>query len=89
MVRYRVFVSGRVQGVGYRFFVLGAAQPLGLSGWVRNLADGRVEVLAQGEMQALQELLAKLDEGPATGHVDAVDATWEDSPAEAGFRVLS
>ena len=66
--RLNVIVFGRVQGVGFRFFVLQQAVALGLSGWVRNLADGMVEVLAEGDSVSLQELLAALHEGP--------DAAW-------------
>ncbi len=67
--RLNVIVFGRVQGVGFRFFVLQQAVALGLSGWVRNLADGMVEVLAEGDSVSLQELLAALHEGPDAAYV--------------------
>ena len=69
----RWLVSGRVQGVGFRWFVLRHAERLGLAGWARNLSDGRVEVVAAGPPAALAELEAALREGPRFGHVDNVD----------------
>ncbi len=69
----RWLVSGRVQGVGFRWFVLGHAERLGLAGWARNLPDGRVEVVAVGPAPALRELEDALRQGPRFGHVDNVD----------------
>lgn len=69
----RWLVSGRVQGVGFRWFTLRHAERLGLSGWARNLPDGRVEVVAAGSPAALHELDAALREGPGFGHVENVD----------------
>jgi len=57
-------VSGRVQGVGYRWFVMRQARTLGISGWVRNRRDGTVEVWAEGREMALKKLEEKLKEGP-------------------------
>lgn len=57
-------VSGRVQGVGYRWFVEQHAQAIGLAGWVRNLDDGRVEVYAVGTVSQLDQLTARLHQGP-------------------------
>ncbi len=65
-----VRVEGRVQGVGFRWFVREAAVARGLSGWVRNLADGAVEVLAAGDPSALAALRATLAEGPPHARVD-------------------
>lgn len=71
------FVRGRVQGVGYRDFVQRQALRLGLSGWVRNLPDGRaVEVQAAGTRAALDELLGRLREGPRFAHVSEVEVDW-------------
>jgi acylphosphatase len=69
----RWLVSGRVQGVGFRWFVLRHAERLGLAGWARNLPDGRVEVVAAGSAAALRELESALREGPRFGHVENVD----------------
>ncbi|GLC27210.1 acylphosphatase [Roseisolibacter agri] len=65
-----VRVEGRVQGVGFRWFVREAAVGLGLSGWVRNLPDGSVEVLAAGDATALATLRTRLAEGPPHARVD-------------------
>ena len=67
-------VSGRVQGVGYRYFARRAAQSLGLSGWVRNLDDGGVEAEAQGPAQSLVSFEGLLREGPPGGHVRSLDS---------------
>ena len=67
------FVSGRVQGVGYRAFTRDIANKLGLKGFVRNLPDGRVEVYAEGEEEALNKLLSKLWEGPFFAKVTDID----------------
>lgn len=66
-------VRGRVQGVGFRWFVRERARALGLTGWVRNRADGSVEVLAVGEEPALRRLRALLRAGPAGAHVSEVE----------------
>jgi acylphosphatase len=68
----RFFVSGMVQGVGYRFFAVRAAQQLGLAGFVRNLRDGRVEVYAIGEALQLEELGHQLERGPRGAQVSGV-----------------
>lgn len=67
--RLNAVVYGRVQGVGFRYFVLQQAVALNLSGWVRNLSDGMVEVLAEGDSASLQEFLAALQEGPDAAYV--------------------
>lgn len=84
-----LLVSGRVQGVSYRANAAGMAQRLGLDGWVRNLADGRVEMLAQGDEKALRALLAWAHQGPALARVEHVDARWSEAPgtALAGFEI--
>ena len=69
----RFVVHGRVQGVGFRWFVWQAARRLRLGGAARNLPDGSVEVIAQGSVQALAELAQALEEGPAAAHVAHVE----------------
>jgi acylphosphatase len=69
----RFRVEGRVQGVGYRWFVWREAERLGLRGSVRNLADGAVEVMAAGTEEALQELARSLARGPAAARVARVE----------------
>jgi acylphosphatase len=71
----RFLVRGRVQGVGFRWFVEREAHILGVAGWVRNNADGRVEVFAQGTPAQLAGLRSRLQAGPRAARVDNVDET--------------
>lgn len=73
MVTRKYLVSGRVQGVGFRRFVCVSAVDIGLKGWVRNLIDGRVEVLAMGTEDQHQRLRAELNKGPAASFVEKVE----------------
>ena len=66
------WVSGRVQGVGFRYFAYRRGRELGLAGWVRNLRDGRVEIQAQGDETLLEQFVASIREGPRASSVDAV-----------------
>src|SRR4051794_15152915 len=66
-------VRGRVQGVGFRWYVEREAQTLGIAGWVRNRSDGTVEVLAQGSREQLFSLRSKLQQGPRASRVDDVE----------------
>lgn len=66
-------ISGRVQGVGFRFFTQAAAVREGIYGWVRNLPDGRVEVMAEGETDAVNRFEHRLRHGPPGARVDRVD----------------
>jgi acylphosphatase len=75
-------VSGRVQGVFFRDTTRRKAMALGLLGWVRNLADGRVDVYAVGSRAACESLLAFLRIGPPRAHVADVDVKWEAAPAD-------
>ncbi|PYX10048.1 MAG: acylphosphatase [Acidobacteria bacterium] len=70
---HRYVVRGRVQGVGFRWFVEREAHILGISGWVRNNSDGSVEVLAQGTREQLQGLRSRLRQGPRAARVDDVE----------------
>jgi acylphosphatase len=74
--RLHARVEGRVQGVGFRYFVLMKAQALELTGWVGNRVDGQVEVLAEGEHEPLEKLLAALYEGPRGAFVMDVHYEW-------------
>jgi acylphosphatase len=71
----RFLVRGRVQGVGFRWFVEREARSLGIAGWVRNNHDGSVEVFAEGTRDQLSGLHARLREGPRAARVDAVDVS--------------
>jgi acylphosphatase len=80
---------GRVQGVGYRAFCADEAMRLGLEGYARNLADGRVEVVAEGDEGALRQLVAIMREGPALSRVDDVVYRWEEPTGEfQGFEAM-
>jgi acylphosphatase len=76
-----VAVKGRVQGVGFRWFVRERARALGLSGWVRNREDGSVEVLAIGAEDALRELRSLVSTGPSGASVSAVEEQQGDPAA--------
>lgn len=79
-------VSGRVQGVGFRYFVRSSAQMHGLTGYAINLADGRVEFLLQGEMAAIERVIEQIRNGPRHARVD--DVTLEqprESEVYTGF----
>lgn len=75
-------VSGEVQGVGYRAYARRRAQMLGLYGYARNLADGSVEVVAEGPRDALEQLLIVLRRGPSSASVEDAQPTWSDSTGE-------
>ena len=80
MRRLHAVVRGRVQMVGFRYFVMEEAHALGLSGWVRNGDDGAtVEVVAEGPAEELQRLEETLRTGPRGARVEALDATWSDT----------
>jgi acylphosphatase len=84
----RFVVRGRVQGVGFRWFVEREAHMLGIAGWVRNNHDGGVEILAQGTRDQLAGLHSRLREGPRAARVDAVDVSDAQPTAGLGsFRV--
>jgi acylphosphatase len=77
-----VAVRGKVQGVGFRWFVRERARALRLTGWVRNREDGSVEVLARGDASALEKLRAFLQEGPSGAHVTDVEERTGQPPTE-------
>ena len=84
--RLTAFVSGRVQGVGFRWWARARALELGLAGSATNLADGRVQVVAEGPRERLEALLALLRGTDAPGRVTAVVERWSDARGEQGFR---
>jgi acylphosphatase len=82
-VRMRAIVKGIVQGVGFRYFTVYQAQRIGgITGYVRNLRNGSVEVVAEGEREKLEQLLAQLRKGPIGAHVTGVDVFWENPTGE-------
>jgi acylphosphatase len=74
----RFVISGRVQGVGYRWFAKDAALREGVTGWIRNLPDGRVEALVEGEAEAVTRVERSLRQGPPGARVRAVNAITEE-----------
>jgi acylphosphatase len=89
LVRVRVKAAGRVQGVAYRFFAEKSAAALGVTGWVRNLPDGRVEVLAEGEAGPIESFLERLKAGPRLARIDSFDVLREPATGEFGdFRIV-
>lgn len=87
ITRAHLLISGRVQGVWYRESTRQEAGRLGLAGWVRNLADGRVEAAAEGPAAAVEQLIRWCHEGPRLARVTDVAVSWEAPQDEAGFRV--
>ena len=75
MIAYVIHISGRVQGVGFRWFTEKEARARNVKGYVRNLQDGRVEVVAQGEREDVAQLCDALRQGPSASRVDAVAMT--------------
>jgi acylphosphatase len=86
-IRRRVYVSGRVQGVWFRESCREEAQVAGVDGWVRNLGDGRVEVVLEGPRAAVERVLAWCRRGPRRARIDHVEVVDETPVGESGFRV--
>jgi len=88
MATRRLLISGRVQGVFFRAWTVQHARSLGLSGWVRNLRSGEVEVLAAGVERALDELVRRCWDGPPDAQVAGIVATEAAEEVEPGFRQI-
>jgi acylphosphatase len=85
--RVRALVSGRVQGVWFRESCREQALAAGVAGWVRNLADGRVEAVLEGPPAAVDRVVRWCHEGPRRAHVERVEVLVEEPVGEAGFHV--
>jgi acylphosphatase len=83
-VRVHAVVTGRVQGVGFRFSTVDRGRQLGVRGWVRNLPDGSVEVEAEGERSLVEALVRFLHRGPPGARVDDVVLRWEPHGGQLG-----
>ncbi len=81
-VRAHVYISGKVQGVFFRSSTEEKAFELGIKGWVRNLRDGRVEAVFEGEKEKVEEMLRWCHEGPPYARVANVEITWEEYKGE-------
>ena len=78
--RAHLYISGKVQGVYYRAFTQEVAISLGLAGWVRNLHDGRVEAVFEGEKSLIQKAVEKCRQGPPYSNVSDIDISWDEKP---------
>jgi acylphosphatase len=86
--RLHVFYSGRVQGVGFRYIARNIASGLGLDGWVRNLMDGRVEVVSEGEEKVLKKFLDNIKSESLGHYITDIDIRWEAPTREfKGFDI--
>ena len=82
-------ITGKVQGVGFRFFVQQQAQKLGINGWVSNKSNGDVEALAQGEKADLEQFIAKVKQGPSFSRVEDVSLNWvKEAEQYFGFEII-
>lgn len=89
MLRLHIFISGRVQGVGFRNFTRTKAEELNLTGWVKNLEDGRVEAVFAGRENKVKEISAAVQKGPNFARVDNVDSKQEEYVDEFDeFRIV-
>lgn len=85
--RARVLVSGRVQGVLFRANTKEKADKLGIAGWVRNLADGRVEAVFEGKEQDVKLMVDWVRKGPVLAKIDDFSVVWEDYSGESAFKI--
>ncbi|HET6781484.1 MAG TPA: acylphosphatase [bacterium] len=88
IVRVHVWISGAVQGVGFRFFAERTARRLGLSGFTRNLVDGRVEAAAEGPKDVVDAYVGAMHDGPPGARVEDVQVEWETPSGHHGFSIL-
>lgn len=83
-----LFIDGRVQGVFYRGFTREVAHALGLNGWVKNLRDGRVEAVFEGQKKLIQQAIQQCHAGPPGARVSSIDVKWESyTGEETGFSI--
>ena len=85
--RARVIAIGRVQGVGFRYWVRSRAASLGLNGWVRNMPNGNVEATFEGPRENVELLLRWCRQGSSVAYVDQLDVEWQEPEGEHGFAI--
>ncbi len=87
MKTVHIIVTGRVQGVGFRYFTVRCANDLGVCGWVRNLPDGRVETVIQGPDGKIEEMIGRIKQGPGSANVSGMEIEEIESGSEdmSGF----
>ena len=90
MIRAHITVEGRVQGVGFRAYTNRMANQLGLKGWVRNLRDGKVEIITEGDPELIERLIQWCHRGPTSAYVSKVSVEKTDAKGEfRGFSIKS
>lgn len=86
--RAHVLIAGRVQGVSFRYYTVQEAESVGVNGWVRNLWDGRVEAIFEGEAESVEHMVEWSKHGPPSAVVEDVDLQWQEAIDEFDtFRV--
>lgn len=89
MKQAHIFVSGFVQGVGFRQFIKSRAKRLNITGWVKNLPDGRVETIFQGDKNSVEKIIKECDKGPFLSEVESVVVDWEEKKeVYKDFKIL-
>jgi acylphosphatase len=86
-LKKHIFISGRVQGVGFRHFTRKNAENLGVTGWVKNLSDGRVEAVFQGSEEQIEELIQRCKKGPVASYVQNIEI--EKNSGEEDYKNFS
>lgn len=86
LYRAHVYISGRVQGVGYRMTTVQKAKQVGVQGWVKNLPDGRVEAVFEGEQEVVRRIVQWCHQGPSSAQVEAVAVNCESPQGLHGFE---
>jgi len=86
-VRAHVWIAGRVQGVAFRAYTVDEASVRGVTGWVGNIPDGRVEAVFEGERAVVEAMIAWCRKGPPAARVSSVEVTWEEPRGEVGFAI--
>ena len=86
--RAHLLIKGRVQGVGFRWFVADIATTFGLAGWTKNLFDGRVEAIFEGERETIEAAIERCADGPRSAIVSGIDVDWNENPEDiTGFGI--
>jgi acylphosphatase len=85
--RAKVVASGRVQGVGFRWWVRSHAASLGVNGWVRNMPSGNVEAVFEGQREHVELLLRWCRQGSSVAYVDQLEVEWQEPEGEHGFEI--